>query len=438
MADSKIFCNIPWFEININHDGSYDLCGCQNDKIVGTPLGQTYNIKQIPIDQYWNSDRMRQARLIKLGMTPDPMCRMCQAKDATGYASNRVKENLKSVIFQDQFDRSYAQSPHLEHFEFSQAHQGLTKSKVRSLHINLGNTCNFACRMCSPVASSRLQQEFKKLGWIKPEDTFEHWTESSQGWNNFLKFLDDQGDHIKVIHVIGGEVEFMPKFQFLIEHFVERRLASTINISFTTNGSIDYQRHFPLLGQYKRCEIGVSIESIGPIGNYIRQGGDIAQILDNILKLKSISPSNTAIAIRTVPSLLSLGNYPNLIRWAWAAGIPIDNSLLVQPIWLQASLLGEHMKNQIADDLEALLNEIPDSPGYLNNQKDANRLNLSMRNECESMIKLCRSPSPIDAATLRTECARRLDQWDKSKKINLKDYDQSLYEFLNLYGYQGA
>ena len=106
MPNKDIFCNIPWFELNINNDGSFDLCGCQNDKIMGTPAGVEWNIKKMTIDEYWNSTRMQEKRRIKLGDTVDPMCKMCQMKDAAGYTSARQKENLKSVIFtKDAFDR---------------------------------------------------------------------------------------------------------------------------------------------------------------------------------------------------------------------------------------------------------------------------------------------------------------------------------------------
>lgn len=438
MANSKIFCNIPWFEININHDGSYDLCGCQNDKIIGTPLGQVYNIRRIPIQEYWNSDRLRQSRLTKLGETPDPMCRMCQVKDSTGYASNRVKENLKSVIFQDRFDRSFQQSPHWQHFKYSQENQGLTQSRVRSLHINLGNTCNFACRMCGPAASTRLQTEFRALGWLRPEETFEHWTDSTQGWNNFVDFLDSNAGDIKVVHIIGGEVEFMPKFVFLLDYFVDRGFADTVNISFTTNGSIDYSRHFDILSRYRRCEIGISIESVEHIGDYIRQGGNIQQILENIQYIKDNCPSNTDLTIRTVPSILSLPSYHSLIDWAWQIGIPVDNSMLVDPQWLQASLLPREIKQEIVFRVSNILNRLPPPEAKINNQKDATRMEVSIRNECESIINLAQLPDPPDAESLREIAARRLDQWDQMKRLNIRDYDVQLYDFLRGYGYHGA
>jgi hypothetical protein len=438
MPNSNIFCNIPWFEININHDGSYDLCGCQNDKLVGTELGQIYNIKKISIDQYWNSERLQTARLKKLGDRPDPMCRMCQQKEAVGYESNRIKENLKSVIFQKEFDRSYYQSPNVHHFEYSKNNQGHTQTKVHSLHVNLGDTCNFACRMCNPYASTRLQTEFKQLTWMARDQRLVHWTDDAQGWNNFVEFLINHGEQIKVLHIIGGEPALLPKFEFLINYFIEKDLAKNVNISFTTNGSYTYSEYFTQLSKYKRAEIGISIEAVSAIGDYIRQGGDINNILKNIQWINSNKSNNVQLVLRTVPSLLSLPSYHELILWAFETGIPIDNSLLVNPAWQQTSLLPIDIREKIIQNISKILEKLPNNAGEFNNQKDANKIAISIRNECESIINIAQLPEPPNADLLKKECAVKLSQWDQLKNINLKNYSIDLYNFLNKYGYQGA
>jgi hypothetical protein len=163
----------------------------------------TAYIKKIPIPEYWNGERMQEARLRKLGNVPDSMCSMCQQKDEIGYQSTRQKENIKSVIFADSFDRSFAQSPNYHRFKYSEDNQGYTQTTPHSLHINLGDVCNFACRMCNPFSSSKLQQEFKALGWIKKESNFDHWTDDPTGWKNFVDFLDTGASNIKVICAVG-------------------------------------------------------------------------------------------------------------------------------------------------------------------------------------------------------------------------------------------
>lgn len=437
MANSKIFCNIPWYELNINHDGSYDLCGCQNDKIILTPAGKVHNIKILPIEEYWNGERLREARLRKLGDEPDPMCKMCQIKDQVGYQSGRVKENIKSAIFPAAFDRSFEQSPGYKDFQFSGDNNGLTQTKPHSLHVNLGTHCNFACRMCGPYSSTKLKTEFKQLNWDVKELYMEHWTDTESGWNNFVNFLDNNRNDIKVVHIIGGEVEFIPKFQFLVDYFIEHNLASTINLSFTTNGSVDYTKYFSKFAKYKRIELGISIESVDPIGNYIRQGGNNIEILKNVLHLKAKATANMAFTIRTVPSLLSLPTYVNLIKWAWENEIPIDNSILVGPAWQRAALLSDEIKQNIINDLTEFMSHLPEQKqnSYIN-QKNNNLMASSIRNECEAMINLAKIEFPEDGDVQLTIAADKLSQWDKLKNTNLELYHTALFNLLSKYGYK--
>jgi hypothetical protein len=290
--------------------------------------------------------------------------------------------------------------------------------------------------MCSPYASTRLQTEFLQLGWSQPTDRFAHWTDTEAGWNNFLSFLEEQAQNIKVVHIIGGEVEFMPKFEFLIDYFIQAGLADTVNISFTTNGSVTYSKYFKKLSQYKRCEIGISIESVNRIGDYIRQGGNITDILTNIQTMNDNRSNNMQLVIRTVPSLLSLPYYANLITWALDMGLPIDNSVLVDPAWQQAVLLPDTIKEKVISNVSAILAGLPSADNKFNNQKDPNNIAVSIRNECESIIKLAQKSAPTDAAQLRKECAKKLSQWDQMKKISIQDYSQDLYDFLSEYGYR--
>jgi hypothetical protein len=222
---------------------------------------------------------------------------------------------------------------------------------------------------------------------------------------------------------------------FLIDYFIDAGLADTVNISFTTNGSVDYSKYFEKLAKYKRCEIGISIESVDAIGDYIRQGGNVVDILKNIQVMNHNKTANMQLVIRTVPSLLSLPSYANLIKWALDSNLPIDNSLLVNPSWQQAVLLSDSIKKHVVESVSQILDTLPASDHTFNNQKDPNKIFTSIRNECESIIKLAQTPAPGNADLLRQECANKLSQWDQLKQINLQYYSGDLYNFLSKYGY---
>jgi hypothetical protein len=112
--------------------------------------------------------------------------------------------------------------------------------------------------------------------------------------------------------------------------------------------------------------------------------------------------------------------------------------MLVNPLWQQAKLLPDNLKQKVIEEVSAVLNTLPKTENKeFNNQKDPHKIDVSIRNECESIIGLAKVPAPADAEQLRKTCAEKLNQWDKLKKINLKDYSKELYEFLSAYGYEG-
>jgi MoaA/NifB/PqqE/SkfB family radical SAM enzyme len=434
MASKDIFCNIPWFELNINNDGSFDLCGCQNDKIINTDLGQEWNIKRMGIDEYWNSSRMREKRKIKLGDTVDPMCRMCQMKDAAGYTSARQKENLKSVIFQRQFDRSFAQSPHKGYFDHSLNNDGETVSRIASLHLNIGSACNFSCKFCAPEASSRVAQDQRKLGWILPDYRIEPWTQDARAWQRFVDWFEVNYESVRVVHIIGGEPELIERFRDLLNMFADKNM-SWLNLSFTTNGSIDYSKYHDQLKIFRRVEIGVSIETADRVNDYVREGGSIVQILHNVDHMRAAMP-DVQWTFRTVPTVLSVLRYHTLLEHALSRGISIDASYPHRPRWMLSSLLPQDLKAHTIQHLQDFANSIKITGQRFNNTKNPNNVGLTLKSEAEALIEHLRKPEPDNANELRRELAARLSEQDDLYNKTAEDYLPEIVDWLRIHGYR--
>lgn len=434
MANKDIFCNIPWFELNINHDGSYDLCGCQNDKIIMTAEGRKWNIKEISIDDYWNSTRMREKRRIKLSDTVDPMCRMCQMKDAAGYTSARQKENLKSVIFQRNFDRSFEQSPHKKYFDHSQDNNGETISRIASLHLNIGTTCNFSCKFCPPEASSRVAQDQRKMGWIAADYRLEPWTQDPRAWQRFVDWFDTNYQSVRVVHIIGGEPELIERFRDLLTMFANKNM-TWLNLSFTTNGSIDYSKYYHQLKIFQRVEIGVSIETADRSNDYLRQGADIVQILHNVDHMREVMPG-VQWTFRTVPTALSVLRYHTLLNHALDRRIPIDASYPNRPRWMLSDLLPQDLKACTIQHLQEFADSITFNGQRFNNTKNPNNVEITLKNEAESLIRHLRTAEPENANQLRQEMAARLSEQDELYNKSIEDFIPEATDWLRIHGYR--
>ena len=152
MPIKKIFCSVPWTNTHIYWDGSYGTCcseNCQphNDRT-------NYNLSNMQVIEWFNSLPMQTVRQQIKSNAPLDLCKDCYVEESYGHESRRIKENLKTVIFTEQaFERSYQQSPYVKDFA-----NNVTDRLPIDWHVDLGNECNLACKMCEPVASSKISK----------------------------------------------------------------------------------------------------------------------------------------------------------------------------------------------------------------------------------------------------------------------------------------
>jgi MoaA/NifB/PqqE/SkfB family radical SAM enzyme len=434
MPNKNIFCNIPWYEIHINHDGSYDLCGCMTELITETDAGEEWNIKKYSIDDYWNSRRLRDERLQKMGNTPNPACGVCQHQDSIGSHSKRIKENLKSVVFYDHnFDKSFEQSPHRTIFEHSLHNDGATTTRPVSYHLSLGNECDLACVMCSPYSSFKLAQDYKALGWIKDARRL-NWTDDPVIWQQMCNVL--LNTELVNLHIIGGEPTINKRFHQLIDTLVSAG-HTNYSFSFTTNGMHDLTELWPKLAKFKRAEVSFSIETLSKTNDYIRYGSSFETLMNNIARARKDAPATVDFVIRTVPTFLTITEYANVIEWCAEQGLVVDSYFATDPIWQQIKILPKSIKQVIQKDFEQLLIKLNQSkqhrPVGLTNWRNPTYALENCIKETQSSIASLRHTE--DYADLRREAARRLRELDQRRGTDVTEQFPILRDFLIEYGY---
>ena len=95
MPDKNIFCNAPWYELHIYWDGSLGFCCQEAHKLYFDDLSTHYNVKNMTIKEWFDSEPMRTARLNMLGHTPNSICFRCYHQQTHGSTSRRHKSNQK-------------------------------------------------------------------------------------------------------------------------------------------------------------------------------------------------------------------------------------------------------------------------------------------------------------------------------------------------------
>ena len=430
MPDQQIFCNTPWYELHIYWDGSLGIC-CQEDHKLYSS-GEQYNIAHMTISDWFNSEPVRNFRQQVLGNTPVSACRRCRVDEQLGGNSRRVRSNQKSAIFMQAFSESFEQSPGRKHFDIS----GSTNSHPIDIHIDLGNYCNLACKMCAPQASSVIASQQVRWG-IESSRQYvgTDWTRNKTVWDNFLdQLLEIPG--LKNIHFMGGETLLTSRFEELVDHMIANNRFD-VCFSFVTNGTIFKPDLMQKLSKFQQVGIEVSIETVDEHNAYQRQGTDTAVVLANIERYQSLcNGSSITLLIRPAVSLLTIGYFPDLLQYCLDKHLVVKSLLVTDPKFLDARLLPQTTKDQYLEKYQMLseqLSSVQVPTDY--NASDPHNHVMVVKEHIQMCMNILCATTPANAQQQYKELAKHCQQWDQIYGYNARKLYPELSMIWDQYGY---
>jgi len=324
---------MPWQEIHINADGSYQTCGDQiKDFLHENAFRETYNVRNMTPEAWMRCQFQTQARLDKLNGVANPACAMCYTEEAAGKSSKRLREIEKFKVIPAAFKQS-----------------DLVYEPI-SYHLSLGNECNLACKMCNPLASSRIASELKQqCQYTGP--VIENWTNDDALWNRTIDSML-ANKNFKFLHIIGGEPLINRRLEPLLDQLIAAGKTDLKYVGFTTNATVYNQQIMEKLAQFRYVDVGVSIETADRLNDFIRKGSDTKTILANTEQfLQHRRPGRLAITIRTVPSALSVPSIDSLMQWCADRCADVMSNTLVSPEYMQMRHLPQDVKRRLIDRL---------------------------------------------------------------------------------------
>lgn len=439
MPDSNIFCNSPWYELHIYWDGSYGFCCNASHKVYPDTTEHRYRVQEMSIRDWFNSDPMRHSRLAMFGTKPNSFCSKCQVQEKFGTDSRRHRSNQKSVIFtKTAFDDSYQQSPGHEVFEYSRLHGGDCHEWPIDIHIDLGNYCNLACKMCSPRASSKIAAQYVQWN-IKEAAAYvgTDWTRDETIWHRILTELASIRT-LKNIHFMGGETLLTKRFEDFVDFMIKQGRLD-ISLSFVTNGTIFNERILTKLCKFSRVGIEVSIESVDATNSYQRQGTDQAQVMCNIERyLTWCDESRVTLTLRPAISLLTIGSYTGLLSYALEKKLIVKAFLVTNPAYLDARILPATVKKIYLDRYEKLMamSQLDHADiGVDYNASDPNEYRRVIANQIRQCQTLLTAPEPNHAEQLRGDMVAWCRRWDDVYRYDARNIYPELRQMLDQHGY---
>ena len=420
---------MPWHNSHLYWDGSYGACCFETIP----PAGQRLTLSNSSLEDWHNSEAMQNFRQRMLGNEPLPECAWCYYEEKHGHESKRIKENFKVAIFtKEAFQKSFLQSPWYSTFQLA------TKNhKVKlpiDLHLNFGNECNLACKMCNSQASSKFASHMQR--WQIPVKAINNWTNDNNQYQQLLKNIQSIPT-INRIHIMGGEPLINKRFREFLAWLIDNNY-SNLSFSFVSNGTILNEKLIEDLKFFRSVDIEISIESIEDNNHYIRQGTDTRQVLSNILTLKNHVSDSFNVILRTAPQLFSINNYHKLILFAYENRLSVQSVPVQSPNYLSIDVLPMNIKEKFISNYEnlklSLEKNVPNIK-ELSTGRNVARLEQQLIHECDSMINLLKKPSPDIITNLQAELIYWIKKWDMAYSLDAKEYFPEYKLFLETCGY---
>lgn len=433
------FCSSPWFHVRIDPQGNYLPCRWNfsfNES--------SHNISDTSLNEYINSDVMRFLRLDLLNGKDPSICRSCRYEDQHDKVSGRQRQLLKSAISIGNFEKTLCASPHWIQFEYSFNNQGLTKNSPMDLQIDLGNTCNSACIMCTPMYSSKLHSEYEKLYKLEPQlfnlpNKNNNWSDDSVLVDKFVQEVSDI-PNVKYIHFLGGETLYLKSFYQICNQLIKHGVAKNISLGTTTNCTVSNAELEFIIGNFKHVHLGLSIESLHPINDYIRWPSKIDTILNNINKFILLrEQTGLHLSLRITPNIFSIYHIDTVFEFMIENSIIAEScNILQEPSCLRLELLPKEIIGKILAKINNLIDKhglIPNNQTIINRRRDdlINPVIVDVIFEYKHLLETYQIPENLEDD--RYNLIKFIKAFESLHNNNILDYLPEYEEFLRSYSY---
>ncbi len=392
------------------------------------------NIAQDSAVDYFQ-EKLAEFRSQMLSGKSSPVCSDCYHMEQHGKVSGRQRQLLKVGINADNFAKTLLSSTMLEDFRYSDQNHGHTDLVPQDWQIDLGNFCNSACIFCCPESSSRLALEHKKLGLIDklPPPS---WTDDPALIDKFCDLVSDSSS-LAYLHFIGGETLITPAFKAILEKLKDRGFSQT-HIGFTTNLTVWPDDVISLLCEFENLHVGLSIECLHPLNDYVRWPSRIDQVQDYLHRWIDLSKSHGwYVQIRPTPNCLTLYHVDTLYQFAYDNDVGVETcNFIERPAQMRITVLDPDLmamsKQRIKNFLDRNSDAASDSPQIVNTRnketlrqqvwQDANSYYNYLQNESHD-------PSLVPALV------QWLKLFESNRQNRVLDYLPEYAKFLADHGY---
>lgn len=314
------FCPLPWNHLSLEPSGRvYSCCNTSEFEEVG-------NVQENSFLEILENERSQKIRDSFANNVIPASCKLCVDAQKWGQISLR--------------EASLRKFPEVDVD---------SKPSLKYLSLRLSNQCNFACRICNPNLSTSWYQDAKNLNWNVPDKTIRAFGNEEK----FLDFLDNIPTTLEILYFAGGEPFLTPEFYQILERLIANKMFH-LEIILNTNFSVvtlGNKNGLELLAKFKKVSLDLSIDGIGPNGEYSRFGFKWDKTLE-LINLVRKKYKNISLKIFPTISIFNIYHLEELLSFFIDQKVlkPSDIRInpLLSPAHLSIKTLPTEVKKQIA------------------------------------------------------------------------------------------
>ena len=317
---SKVFCDKPFNHNYIHTNGKFRLCCTTIQDIYTDNNYNLFNAGKHSVNDYWNSNRMKEIRKNMIAGKQTRDCIKCYQQDKRGIASLRSTNGMENFIKNTKADGTYTKP-------------------ASTMQIQMGNICNLKCKMCSQMYSHMNGLELLEIGkedpdwlhWVKEQGAnVNNWTNElgiKQEWYKNKEFKLQMFEHISQnitdLNVIGGEPTLIPEFYEMFEYCDKQNTLGDKSVTLVTNLTNTNPKMTKWLPKLKEWRIWASVDGVAERTEYIRYPSQWKIILKSLDFYKNLAKeSNGGITLSPAVQLLNVDQLDDIIKWwiNWCGG----------------------------------------------------------------------------------------------------------------------
>jgi MoaA/NifB/PqqE/SkfB family radical SAM enzyme len=391
---------------------------------------------------FYNSEDMCQLRLEFLAGNKPNGCQACYYQESFGKLNGRKRQLIKSGVTTDDFDLKMRASPHYKHFEYSANNDGQADYMPVDLQIDLGNVCNSACIMCRPDQSSRLAIDYHKLNEINPTlfakpAHYRSWTHDEEVLDRVVNEMAEL-TNLRYIHFLGGETLYDPAFYKICDRLIAAGIADKIIVGTTTNGTVFNNKIQEYIHQFREFHLGISIETVTPLNDYIRWPSKISDVLHNIDQFDRLrTDKKLYISLRITPNVFTISHLDSIARFMIEKNIAAEScNILHRPAMLRMELMPEEIRTGIISKLKSIIVEHQLTQIEQINSRQQTGIHQAISNTIFEYLNFLLSYEvPKDAFKHRCDLVNFIKAFEKIRENSILDYVPEYRKFLRHHGY---